>query len=115
MIWYVNGWTDTNQILRRKVIHHFNPDILSITETHLEKDENIKMTGYTFISHHRTIKHVKAPKIHGGVGLVKDMLYNKFNITVIDKNLEGILGVKFVDKNTEKDFIIFTCMLSSPI
>ncbi len=44
------------------------------------------MTGYTFISHHRTIKHVKAPKIHGGVGLlVKDMMYNKFNITVIDK------------------------------
>ncbi len=41
-------------------------------------------------------------------------MYNKLNITVIDKNLDGILGVKFVDKNTEQDFIIFTCYLSSP-
>ncbi len=113
MVWIVNGWTYINQILQQIVIHHFNSDILSITEIYLEKDEDIKITGYTFISHHRTIKHVKTPKIHGGVGLmVTDMMYNKFNITVIDKNLDGILGVKFVDKNTEQDFIIFTCYLT---
>ncbi len=29
------------------------------------------------------------------------MMYNKFNITVIEKNLDGFLGVKFVDNNTE--------------
>ncbi len=40
------------------------------------------------------------------------MMYNKFNITIIDKNLDGILGVKFVDKNTEQDFINFTCYLA---
>ncbi len=40
------------------------------------------------------------------------MMYNKINITVIDKNLDGILGVKFVDKNTEQDFIIFICYLA---
>ncbi len=37
----------------------------------------------------RTIKHVKAPKIHGVGLLVKDFKYNKFHITVIDKNLDG--------------------------
>ncbi len=109
MAWNVNGWTDTNQILRQIVIHHFNPDILFITETYLEKDENIKITSYTYISHHRTIK---APTLHGGVGLlVNDLIYNKFNIIVIDKNLDGILVVKFVDNNTQ-DFIIFTCYLA---
>ncbi len=41
MVWNVNGWTDTNQILQQIVIHHFNPDILSITETHMEKLRNL--------------------------------------------------------------------------
>ncbi len=40
------------------------------------------------------------------------MMYNKFNITVTDENLDGILGVKFVDKNTEQDLIIFACYLA---
>ena len=113
MTWNINGWTEANQLIRKTVIHLFNPDILCITETHLEKEQSIEVTGFKFIPHNRTIKHVKAPKIHGGIGLlVKNVLYDKYYITVIDKIHDGILGVKFVDKNTEQDFIIFTCYLA---
>ncbi len=41
--------------------------------------------------------------------LIKKDLYLKYNIFSIDNNVEGILGVQFVNKATEYNFVIFAC------
>jgi hypothetical protein len=64
------------------------------------------------IGHNRQDIHVNAPKPSGGVGLlVKSWLYEEWEISVIEKSLDGILGVKFVHKNTYYDFKVFSCYL----
>ncbi len=94
MCWNINDWTDNNKILREKIINHLNPDILSLMETHLENEQVIKIDNYVFQHIYRQCKHKRAPKIHGGIGiLIKDGLYNTFKIKNIDKCVEGILGV----------------------
>ncbi len=41
--------------------------------------------------------------------LIKKDLYLKYNIFSMDNNVEGIVGVKFVNKATEYNFVIFYC------
>ena len=113
MTWNVNGWTEHNQIVRQSIIEHLCPDILCIGETHLEGTQTISIDNYEFIGHNRQHKHIKAPKIHGGVGmLIKSELYNKFNIFIIDKCMEGILGVKFTHKLIEYSIVVYACYLA---
>ena len=68
MTWNVNGWTEHNQIVRQSIIEHLCPDILCIGETHLEGTQTISIDNYECIGHNRQHKHIKAPKIHGGLG-----------------------------------------------
>ncbi len=68
--------------------------------------------------YNRTVRHKDAPKICGGIGtFVKDDLFNKYNINIIDKSIEGILGLLFKNKLSGFFFIVFNCYLppiSSP-
>ncbi len=43
---------------------------------------------------------------------IKKDLYLKYNIFSIDNNVEGILHVKFVNKATEYNFVIFACYIA---
>ncbi len=43
---------------------------------------------------------------------IKKDLYLKYNIFSIDNNVEGILGVRFVNKATEYNFFIFTSYIA---
>ncbi len=43
---------------------------------------------------------------------IKKDLYLKYNICSMDDNVEGILGVKFVNKETEYNFVIFACYIA---
>lgn len=113
MTWNINGWTPNNRILRETIIAHLKPDILCLCETHLEKEETIQLEGYHFVPFNRKLRHVNAPKIHGGVGiLIKDELYNIYSIVTVDKTIDGLLGVKFTDKETQHDFVVFACYLA---
>jgi exonuclease III len=113
MCWNINGWTDNNKILREKIIDHLHPDILCLGEMHLENEQSIKINNYVFEHFHRQCKHNKAPKTHGGVGiLTKEELYNTFKIKVIDKCVEGILGVQFTHKDIGSNFIVYACYLA---
>ena len=38
-------------------------------------------------------------------------MYEEYEIYIVDKSLDGILGVKFVHKSTDYDFIVFACYL----
>ena len=49
---------------------------------------------------------------HGGVGLfVKHSLFSTFDVSIIDRSIDGILGVLFTHKVTEYKFIVFSCYL----
>ena len=79
--WNINGWTNTNQDLRKAVINKLDPDIVCLVETHLSKEATIEIEGYKWFPHNRLEKNKNAPFTHGGVGiLVKDYLLKNFNI-----------------------------------
>ena len=49
---------------------------------------------------------------HGGVGLfVKHSLFSTFDVSIIDRSIDGILGMLFTHKVTEYKFIVFSCYL----
>lgn len=53
-----------------------------------------------------------APKASGGVELlIKSWMFEAYYITVVDKSFEGILAVKFVNKETDRDFVALSCYL----
>ncbi len=113
MSWKVNGSTENNNILRQCIIHHLDSDILCLCETHLEGYKSINIDDYEFISNIRKVKHKNAPKLHGSVGmLIKKDLYLNSNIFSIDNNVEGILGMPFVNMATEYNFVIFPCYIA---
>ena len=81
-------------------------------ETHLKAQDNIFMAGYRWFGFNRTEIHINAPKASGGVGIfVKDLIFKIFNVSVIDKSVDGILGLKFESRNTDFSFIVFACYL----
>ncbi|CAG2205510.1 unnamed protein product [Mytilus edulis] len=56
--------------------------------------------------------HRNAPKASGGVGiLLSNWLLKYFNVSVIDKTFEGILGVKFENTSKDLEFILYSCYL----
>ncbi len=112
MHWNVQGWTKEKAYLRETILAHFNPDIISISETFLKRKETIKLDGYEWKGHNRLKIHVNAKRSSGGIGLfIKQGLYHIWNINVIDRSYEGILVVKFDKKNSSYSFIIICCYL----
>ena len=81
-------------------------------ETHLPGNKTVELNGYTWLGLNRTHIHRNAPKASGGVGiLVKQHLNDMFNIEIVDKSYDGILAVKFSNKTTKTDFIVYACYL----
>ena len=110
--WNINGWTENNKNLRQGILRTLEHDIYCLTETHLKHNDNITLPGYTWFGYNRTFVHVRARKGSGGTGiLVKNSLFNVFDINVIDKTFDGIIGIRIVDKISEHSFVIFSCYL----
>ena len=108
----VNGWTNSNNILRQNIIKVLDRDIVCIAETHLAKDKTVSFENYTWFGYNRESKHVKSPITHGGVGiLVKNNIFTTFNVCVVDKEVDGILVVQFKSKINDTKFVLFCCYL----
>ena len=87
-------------------------DIICISETHLPVDNVIHISGYRWFGFNRSDSHENAPKPSGGVGiLVQNWLTDHFEIKVIDKTYDGILGIKFKNHNSDFEFIVYACYL----
>lgn len=109
--WNINGWTVWNCELREKILLDHNPDVISLNETHLKHNDVIHLQGYIWFGHNR-MKHFKAVKGSGGVGfLVKNELFEFYEVNVKDTSLEGILGLQFKNRFSGYCFAIFTCYL----
>ena len=108
----MNGWTTANNNLRQNIIKVLNKDIVCIAESHLAKTKTISVEHYEWFSFNRDLKHVKSPVTHGGVGiLVKNTILSLYSVSIIDKQVDGILAAEFKSKFSECNFIIFCCYL----
>ena len=102
LTWNINGWTVDNKEIRAKVIEAQNADVCILIETHLYDDQKVTVNGYKCFPHNRSLTHVNARRNYGGVCvLVKNMLFNEYNVEVVDKSYDGILALTLLNKNTD--------------
>ena len=98
--------------MRQAILYSLNHDVYCLTETHLKQDTNIELNGYCWFGHNRSIIHIRARKGSGGTGVfVKNSLLDTFYVDVVDKSIDGILGIQFVDKLSKYTIILFSCYL----
>ena len=68
-------------------------DLLTVAETHLIGNNELRVAGYTWVWQNRTNIHINAKKFSGGVGLlIINTFASSYNIQVLDKSREGIFG-----------------------
>ena len=73
---------------------------------------SIDCDGYTCYLHNRNSRHRNAPKASGGIAiLIKDVLFDKYKIEIIDKELDGLMGIQLTDINTEFKLVLYACYL----
>ena len=78
--------------------------------THLKHEENVLILWFGF---DRSFIHVNSKRYSGGVGiLIKQKIQCKFDISIFDKTVDGILGMKLIDKLNDTSVVIFACYLS---
>ena len=70
------------------------------------------MPDYTWYGFNRIEIHRNAPKPSGGVGIfVHSRICENFDIHIIDKSYDGILGIQFVHKTSEYVLVVYSCYL----
>ena len=70
------------------------------------------MHGYTWYGNNRSIRHTRARKGSGGVGiLVKNDLFMVYDVKIIDKCMDGIIGICLTAKYTGHITVVFSCYL----
>ena len=114
--WNVRGWhtdhTSDNYQVRHKCIASLGLDIIGIAESHLVGSNVLSLPGFKWFGHNRSVIHPRARCGSGGVGLlVRDYLFNFYNVHVIDHTMEGALWIKFSAVNAAVSFIICVCYL----
>ena len=98
--------------MRSQIIIQTNSDIFCVSETHLSKDSNICIEGYTWYGNNRKYQHKKAKKPSGGVGMfVKNTICTNYCIEVIDFSHDGILALKFSEANADFSFVVVCAYL----
>ena len=89
-----------------------NSSFYIICETHLPKDGTLSCPGYTPYLHNRQEQHKDAPSPSGGVAiLVKNDIFIDYEIEIVDKSFDGILGIKCTHKVTKFTAILYACYL----
>ena len=97
--------------MRCELLQSIGADIISINETHLVGHTKLVLEGYEWYGHNRET-HIYARTGSGGVGFfVKLDLFKDFNVTVIDKVFEGIIGISIKHKISEHESIFYSVYL----
>lgn len=107
----MNGWTEFNSDLRRLILLSFNPDFISLNETHLTGQKKIDIFGYTWFGQNRAT-HIKAKRGSGGVGiLIKNDVLQEFQLLSVDNHDESIICVKLKHRTAKYALALFSCYL----
>ena len=109
--WSTNIHSD-NYLLRLRSLEFCDLDVIGIAETHLKDSQTLLVPGYSWFNHQRKEIHRKAWSGSGGVGfLVKTSLFDMFDVTVLDKDVDGILWLKFSARHATYTFCTCVCYL----
>ena len=77
----VNCWSERSETLKSKIALYGDLDIVCLSETHLQRDENITLPGYKYTGLNRRNISTKTNRGSGGVGiLVKTELLKNFTM-----------------------------------
>lgn len=114
--WNVRGWNSNadsdNSILRTSCVLDSNCDILGVAETHLLNNDILNIDGFRWFGLNRKHVHKNAKTGSGGVGfLIKDDIYNEFDIHVLDNSYEGIFWLELSHKSDKFVFLPCVCYL----
>ena len=78
----------------------------------MRDNSEIYIPGYQWYGNNRSLINLRARKGSGGTGiLVKDTVYKNYSVKIIDKTIDGIIGIQLVDKISEYTVVIFSCYL----
>ncbi len=87
--------------MRKTVLRHIDGDIIAVNETHLKGTKCVEMPGYMWYGYNRQQQHVRVNKGSGGVGiLVKRRIAEEYDIKIVDREIDGLLMLKFTHKVT---------------
>ena len=87
-----------------------NCDIFAVCETFLSHNSDLELNGYKWVGNNRKIRHEKAKRGSGGVGMfIKMSFLNKFRYCILDDTYDDILWVKFW--NADSSFCVCVCYL----
>ena len=91
--WNVAGWgKGLNSKFREQILLACNFDIICLCETHLKGNDSISLEGYQWFGSNRKLVYSNARRGSGGVGIfIKDDIVDKYSISVLDNDMEGIL------------------------
>ena len=74
----MNCWSESTNELKTKLILHGEPEIICLTETHLQEDQEVKLDSYQSYSLNQQKTNARANRGSGGVAvLFKDSLLDK--------------------------------------
>jgi hypothetical protein len=64
------------------------------------------MENFTWIGNNRKYINEKAPKPSGGVGiLIRNAMFNIYEVKIVDSDFDGILALLFENKETSHNFV----------
>ena len=87
-------------------------NIISICETYLKSETSAYIDEYYFHGHNRLNIPNPAIKGSGGVGVfVSNNIFSSYTAWVVDKFVDGILAILFVDKVSEFNSLLISCYL----
>lgn len=79
----------------------------------MQGEASVELDGYTYYNFNRRSTHVNALKGSGEVGIfVRNKLFSTFDISILDKTYDGILGISLISKNTDYSLAVFATYLS---
>ncbi|VDH96507.1 Hypothetical predicted protein [Mytilus galloprovincialis] len=116
--WNINGWkvdVDSEKYnFLAECVRYYNLHILGLVETHLTGNTGINIDGYTWFGLNRKEIHIRAKTGSGGVGiLIRNDVRDEFNINIVEDNTDGIIWVKFEDKNFAHN-CFYVCVIYLP-
>ena len=111
--WNINGWYDNTKSIRKNIIAGMKADIVVLCETHLKDDDKVYVNEhYRTIPHNRMLTHLRAKKNYGGICmLIHRFVDVRYICSTVDKEYDGILAVKFIDKFTKFCFLVIALYL----
>ena len=89
--------------IKTECIMSLNLDMVGLADSHLVNKKEMNFEGYTWFGQNRTGLHCKARRGSGGIGLlIKNSLFNTFDIQTCDDSNDGMLWLNLVNKQSQQ-------------